>query len=217
MKGRLHSRACLFCYIYDNLLRMNKISGILLLFIVFNSCTLVRLLNTKSQDDESSEEIAAFLKKKKYSYDYSFENIDSTANLLLQADHRINDSSAQYSFIQLRVYDSLGSLYSGYSQCMGNFNKRIILDSLPPRKNPYPFLNKDLKFEAELDLINIDDETKRTIMKEAREYDYTFVVYWNIWTNYFSKHLLKDVSKAKKKYPDKVLVILVNTAIDKTP
>lgn len=67
----------------------------------------------------------------------------------------------------------------------------------------------------ELELINIDSETKINLIKNSKNYDYIFIVYWTIWTNYFSKHLLKEVSKIKDKYPEKVLVILVNTAKDK--
>ena len=98
---------------------------------------------------------------------------------------------------------------------MDSFNKNKIIDKLPPPKNTYPFLNTNLKLINEFDLINIDSTTKSKIINESRHYNYTFVVYWTIWTNYFSKHVLKKVSKIKNKEPNKVLVILVNTAKDK--
>ncbi len=53
------------------------------------------------------------------------------------------------------------------------------------------------------------------VTKASKGYSYTFVVYWTKWTNYFSKHLLKEVSRIKRQFPDKVLVILINTAKDK--
>ena len=194
---------------------MDKISYLIVLFILFSSCDTIRLLNISEENDESTEEISSFLKQKKFHYDYSFEVIDSTSFLLAQPNYRLDDSSLGYSLIQLRVYDSLGNLYSGYSQCMGSFNKNKIIDKLPPPKNTYPFLNTKLKLRNELNLINIDSETKLKVIKESRKHDYTFVVYWTIWTNYFSKHVLKEVSKIKIKEPDKILVILVNTAKDK--
>jgi hypothetical protein len=173
-------------------------------------------LNTSEQKNESKDEIDSFLTKRKYHFDYSFENIDSTSNLLTDEKYRINDSNVNYSYIQLRVYDSIGKFYSGYSQCMGDFNKRNFIDSFPPSKNTYPFLNNDLNFENELDLIYIDSTLTDGILKMSKTYDYTFVVYWNIWTNYFSKHVLREVSKMKRKHPNRVLVIFVNTAIEKS-
>ena len=199
-------------FFYFNIM---KLSIILFTLITFTSCDLVRLLNTSEQKDESANEIHSFLSKHKYKYDYSFENIDSTSNLLKTSKYRINNDSVKYSFIQLRIYSSNGKLYSGYSQCMGDFNNRKIIEGLPPSKNTHPFLNSLLEFNNELDLINISSETKSDIIDLASKYDYTFIVYWTIWTNYFSKHVLREVSKIKSKYPDKVLVILVNTSKDK--
>lgn len=193
-----------------------KLGFFIALLLTLNSCNLIRLLNTSEQKDESAEEIETFLSKKKYSFDYSFENIDSTSNLLSKEKYRLNDSNVNYSYIQLRIYDSTGNLYSGYSQCMGSFNKKKIIDSFPPSKNTFPFINKDLKFINELNLIKLDSLTKNRILTNYNEYDYVFVVYWTIWTQYFSKHVLKEVSKVKQRESEKILVILVNTAVKKS-
>ncbi len=192
-----------------------KLILLLLILITFNSCNLIRLINTSAENNESTEEINSFLSKRKYHYDYSFENIDSTSYLLADSKYRINDSNSRYSLIQLRIYNSDGDFYSGYSQCMGSFNERKIFDSFPPKKNNYPFLNTELKLVNELELINASTETKQKVFEKAKQYDYTFVVYWTIWTNYYSKHIMKEVSKIKKKEPDRVLVIFINTAKDK--
>lgn len=194
-----------------------KFGLIFLLLLTLNSCDLVRLLNTSKEQDESAEEINKFLSKHRYKYDYSFENIDSTSYLLKSPKHRINNDSTSYSYIQLRIYDSIGKLYSGYSQCMGNFNERKIIDSLPPTKNTYPFLNKELEFKDELDLIDISTETKLQVINDSQKYEYVFVVYWTMWTNYFSKHVLREVSKIKSTDSNKVLVIFINVAKEKTP
>ena len=173
-------------------------------------------MNTYEQKDESTEEMNAFLSKRKYHFDYSFRNIDSTALLLADETYRINDSNVNYSYIQMRIYDSIGEFYSGYSHCMGSFNKRKFIDSFPPSKNTYPFLNTDLNFENELDLIHMDSLTPSDVLEKSKKNDYTIVVYWTMWTNYFSKHVLHEVSKIKEKYPDEVFVMLVNTAIEKS-
>jgi len=193
-----------------------KTGIIFILLSLLSSCDLIRLLNTSEQKNESTEEINLFLKKKKYNYDFSFENIDSTSSLLTGSNYRLNDSNKKYSFIQLRIYDSTGYLYTGFSQCMGSFNEKKIIDRLPPLKNNYPFLNTKLRLEDELDLINIDSGSKLKLIEEFAEFDYVFVVYWTIWTKYFSKHVLKQVSKIKGKEPDKVLVLFVNTAKEKS-
>lgn len=185
---------------------------ILALSIVLSSCNLVRLINTTEENNETVEEIEEYLSKHKILYDYSLQNIDSTSHLLRQQKYRINDSSSVYSYIQLRIFDSEGNLYSGYSQCMGSFNEKHFIKELPPDRNEYPFINNDLIFENELDLVKINPESEGAILKEYKNYDYIFLVYWNIWTNYFSKHVLKEVSKIKEEYSDNVLVILVNTA-----
>jgi hypothetical protein len=164
------------------------------------------------ENDEKTEEINAFLKKHKYEFDYSFENTDSTAKLLRSPKYRINNDSLRYSYIQLRIYDSVGDLHSGYSICMGNFDQRKFIDSIPPSKNKHPFLNTSLKFENELDVIDITPETRNKVLKESGSYDYVFVVYYTIWSNYFSKHVLKEVSKVKARNRDKIMVILVNVA-----
>jgi hypothetical protein len=191
---------------------------VMLLFILFplNSCNLIRLLNTSKEENEDIEKIQKFLSKHNFTYDFIFENTDSTAYLLKDPKYRINNDSIKYSYIQLRIYDSKGDLYTGLSQCMGNFNKKFFLDSFPPSKNLYPFLNNNLKFINELDLINISEQTKKQVIEFSNSYDYTFVVYWTIWTNYFSKHVLREVSKIKRSYPSKVCIIFINTAKEKS-
>ena len=194
-----------------------KLSFFLLLLPLLFSCNLIRLLNTSEEKDEKTEEIHAFLKKHNYQFDYSFENTDSTAKLLRSPKYRVNNDSLRYSYIQLRIYDSMGTLYSGYSMCMGNFDKRKFIDSIPPAKNSYPFINTHLKFENELEVVDINPETKAKVLEESASYDYVFVVYYTIWSNYFSKHVLKEVSKAKARYRDKIMVIFVNVAKDLAP
>jgi len=192
-----------------------KNSYILLFVLAFTSCNLVRLISTSEQRNESKLEIRNYLEKNKINYDYSFQNIDSTSYLLKDEKYRINDSSSIYSYIQLRIFDSIGELYSGYSQCMGSFKNRRFINKLPPDKNNYPFINNDLLFENELDLVKINSDYRSEILKEYKNYKYIFVVYWNIWTSYFSRHVLKEVSRIKKRNSKDILVIVVNTAKEK--
>jgi hypothetical protein len=182
--------------------------------MILSSCGFIRLLNTSKEQDESNFEIERFLKKRKYLYDYSFQAIDSLDHLKKTEIYKINTLSDRVEYIQLRIYDSIGNLYTGFSQCMGDFNRKKIIDSFPVKQNTFPYLNKNLKFKNELNLINASDVIKQEILEKCEKKSYTFVVYYTIWTNYFSEHVLKEVSKIKANYDNTVLVLYVNTAKD---
>ncbi|MNY15727.1 hypothetical protein D3C86_1489550 [compost metagenome] len=195
---------------------MKRIIYLPVIILFFNSCTFFRVLKivTHEEKNESTEEVNSFLKKRGYRYDYSFENTDSTASLLKSDKYRLTDDSLRYAYIQLRVFHTKGDLYSGYSQCIGSFNKRQFIDSFPIKKNTYPFINENLTFENELDLVDIEPGIRQKVLSDSKKYKHIYVVYWNIWTGYYSKQVLKEVSKVKAKHPDEVLVILVNLIKD---
>ncbi len=163
-------------------------------------------------NDESTKEVNRFIKN--YKYDYSLFADDSKSSMQKTKIYGINNDTTKYSYIQLRIYNRDGSLYSAYSQCMGDFNKRNFVDSFPLKKNDYPFINMQLKFKNEMDLLSLSSETKEQILDESQKYKYTYLVYYAIWTNSLSKHVLKEVSKIKSKHPNDALVILVNLARD---
>lgn len=181
--------------------------------ILFSACNLVKLLLVSEERNESKEEISQFLIRNNFKYDFSFELCDSLAKNLSSPRYRINEmDSMGYSYIQLRIFDSRGEFYTSYSQCLGSFDRRNFIRTLPVKKNNHPHLNKELKLVNEFEILDLDDESKDLISNHTRKFDLTFVVYWTIWTNHFSKRVLRQVSKIKKKYPDKVCVILVNSA-----
>jgi hypothetical protein len=166
----------------------------------------------KDSNDESTIEVNRYLKH--YKYDYSLFADDTKSWMQKTKTYGINNDTSKYSYIQLRIFNRDGSLHSAYSQCMGDFNSRNFVDSFPLKKNDYPFVNTQLKFKNELDLLLLNSETKEQILVKSEKYNYTYVVYYTIWTSYFSKHVLKEVSKIKKKHPNEALVILVNMARD---
>jgi hypothetical protein len=105
---------------------------LLFLILTFSSCNLIRILHMSERNDESKEEVDRFLKK--YNYDFSLFADDSKSYLHKTKIHGINDDTTKYSYIQLRIYNRDGSLYSAYSQCMGDFNSRNFMDSFPLKK-----------------------------------------------------------------------------------
>jgi hypothetical protein len=164
-------------------------------------------------NDESISEVNRFIKK--YKYDYSLFEDDTKSWMQKTKMYGINNDTTKYSYVQLRIYNRDGSLYSAYSQCMGDFNKRNFVDSFPLKRNDYPFINKQLKFKNEMDLLDLSSEGKEQILKQSENYKFTYVIYYAIWTNYPSEHVLKEVSKIKSKNPNDVMVVLVNLARDK--
>jgi hypothetical protein len=164
-------------------------------------------------NDESTIEVNRYLKK--YKYDYSLFADDSKSWMQKTKMYGINNDTTKYSYVQLRIYNRDGSLYSAFSQCMGDFNKRDFVDSFPLKRNDYPFINEQLKLKNEMDLLDLSSERKEQILSRSGNYKFTYVVYYAIWTSYLSKHVLKEVSKIKSKNPNDVMVVLVNLARDK--
>ena len=73
--------------------------------------------------------------------------------------------------------------------------------------------NRSLKFENELLLLDLNEEVKNDILFKNSQKKFTFVVYWNIWSNHFSKVILKNLKKYLTKFQmqENSLIILVNT------
>lgn len=197
-----------------------KIAAVLVLFSFFlSSCTITRLLSVyrAGEPNETELEVQSFLVQKKFRYDYSLMMDDSLVDLLTTPRYRINHlEDDKFSVIQLRIYDSLGLLYSAYSQCMGDFEDKQLLQSFPPLKNNYPYLNHLLYFDNELNVLLADDRLKCELKEESTNHKYTYVVYYTMWTQYFSRRVLKAVSRLKKQHDDDILVLFVNVAYEKT-
>jgi len=199
----------------------------LLLFIVtilfLNSCgtvkpiDLIRLMNLGEENNETIEEANKYLDKKNIKHDESILLNDEMFGKNTPNKCKIDTALKGSSYIQVRIFDSTGNLYTAYTQCMGSFMENNFLNGFPPNKNNYPFFNKSLNFITNLDLMAISNKKKEEFILNNKSHSYTLVVYWNIWTKSFSKKVLKKVSKYKKKYGDKVYVILCNSAKDVKP
>jgi len=179
-------------------------------------------MQTDFPKNESNEEIDKYLIENKFqSHQYSFLLIDSLSYLLSTERHSLNtyklENGGKSSAIQLRIYDDKGDFYNGYEQCYGSLKRLNILDSNPPRIIPRFPNNQNLKFEHEFELWEIDDAIKRKIIAESKTHTYTFVLYWNIWSNYYSKVLFKEIAKYIEKHQTddfSILFIIVNNAYD---
>ena len=185
-----------------------------------NSCGFVRLLGTTDQLDETEQEATEYLKSNGYSYDYAFMMTDSLWYLLNSDSLVLNlykhARGVNASPIQLRVFDRNGKFVTAYSQCYAGFKQRNILETYPPKVFDWWPSNPNLIFSNELKIMDINDAEKSILLDRIHKYDYTMVLYWNIWSNYFSKVVLKEASKYREEHNsngESVQLILVNTAI----
>lgn len=202
---------------------MKKLLIFILLVLVFSSCNTLRMiddfimsLSVEKQSDETPSEVAGYLKKYDFIYDYSLFQIDSiTIKTMNKSKHNLNPYSKNVSAIQLRIYDKYGNLYTGFTQCMNSFVRNKFLgNDYPPHENEYD-INETLELESEYELWNCSDDLLSKIKEDASKSEYTFVVYWNIWTQGLSRNVLREVTRYKKKFSDKdILVVLVNNASD---
>jgi hypothetical protein len=175
-------------------------------------------MGTKSTVDKSKLEVENYLVKNKVGFqDYNLFIKDELIDSLSSKKHAVNlwqfEHGVEQSTIQLRIYDSLGVLVNGYVQCYGEFKRLNILSEKPFKTFSHLPTNFDLRFRDNLDLWNISESDRQAILVKASKKKFTFVVYWNIWSNYYSKIILKKLKKYLKEFQMKndVLIILVNT------
>ncbi len=188
---------------------------ILLLLLSLYSCDIIHLLMVKERKNESKLEVEEFLNRKHYKFDQSVLLNDSLHWLRKTDDYVFSKTSKLASAIELRIFDSIGVYHTSFSTCHGDFTKKGYLTSLPIAKNnQHDYINQTLSLKKELVLFDMDECDKEIIEQKSKNYQYTIVVYYTIWTNHFSERVLKEVSKFKKHNPNKVYVVLCNVATD---
>lgn len=182
------------------------------------SCDFFRYMSTKDPVARSESEVNEFLQKQKFDhYDFSFllppEYIDSLSVERHALDLRKLSSKIEQSTIQLRIYDVHGRFVNGYAQCYGNMNRINILAEKEFRYFKQLPNNPDLHFKNEIHLWNLPEETEEIVVQHAKNKKYTFVIYWNIWSNHYSKIIMKNLKKYIQRFDmtDDSLIILVNT------
>lgn len=198
-----------------------KIVFLFTTLLLSSSCSFIHYMGTKEVVDKSKSDIDHYLLQNKVLYsDYNLLLKDELIDSLSTKKHAVNlwqyEHGTKQSTIQLRIYDSVGKLVNAYVQCYGEFKKLNILAEKPFKT----FSNiplADLQFNDNLELWSLTESEVQEILTKASEKKYTFVIYWNIWSNYYSRVMLKELRKYLKKYQmkDEVLIILVNTDFSK--
>jgi len=192
---------------------------IILIYLLFSqSCTFIRYINTHEIVPKSEVEIVNYLIKNKVScYDYAFSLPVSKIDSFSKKNHALDlwklNRDEEQSTIQIRIYDSLGLLINGYTQCYGNMVKLNIFSEKETKQFAWLPNNYSLRFENELQLLSICKDKQDEILLKSSQKKYTIVVFWNIWSNYFSRIMLTKLKQYILKYrmDDNLLIILINT------
>ncbi len=179
-------------------------------------------MGTKKTVDKNRFEISTYLNENNilrfdYSFQFNEEMLDSFSTLKYSLDTVKFQRQITQSEIQIRIFDSLGRFVNGHCQCYGNFKRLNILKTKDLTFFSQLPNNKSLNFSNEFNLWKINPCDREEIRKNTLSKKYTMVVYWNIWSNHFSKVMLKEVEKYRKKFDptgSNTLIILVNTDRD---
>lgn len=197
-----------------------KVNGTIFLLSIFviQSCGFVHYMGTKDVVQKNEFEINNYLEQKNVSfYDYSFVLSKENIALLDSSEHVLDlwkyEKGVEQSTIQLRIYDSIGQFVNGYAQCYGDMNRINILSSENFKQFEQFPNNYSLIFSNELKLWNLTQQQQQTIVEQSSNKTYTFVIYWNIWSNHYSKIIFKNLDRYLNKYKMKQnsFIILINT------
>jgi hypothetical protein len=175
-------------------------------------------MGTKGVADKSETDVNDYLKDNGFLfYDFSFllpkENIDSLSFINHTLDLWKYEKEVKQSTIQIRVYDSIGRLINGYAQCYGEMNKVNILSEEKFKYFKQFPNNYSLIFFNELNIWGIPVSQQSLIKEQSSRKRYTFVIYYNIWSNYYSKVMFRNLRKYLNKYGMRgnSLIIFINT------
>lgn len=191
----------------------------MLFIIIFNnsSCGFINYMNTKARVDKSKDEIKAYLNKINFNtYNYSLQMKPYFLDKLAEEKHVLDlyklKRNSEQSSMQIRVFNADGHLITGYAQCYGNLNLINILKKRNFVKYDKLYNNYELEYKDEFDLFVINEEIKNKIISESVGKN-RIVIYWSIWSNHYSKIMLKKTKKYIKKFDPEMtntIVIIVN-------
>lgn len=198
-------------------MKANKMIFLLSMFAL-QSCGFIHYMGTKDIVQKNEFEVNKYLEQKNVSfYDYSFVLSKENIALLNSSEHVLDlwkyEKGVEQSTIQLRIYDSNGQLVNGYAQCYGDMNRINILSSENFKQFERFPNNYNLLFSNELNLFNLTQQQQQTILEQSSLKKYTFVIYWNIWSNHYSTVIFKHLDRYMNNYEMKQnsVIILANT------
>ena len=190
---------------------------LILSFLSLGSCNLVHYLGTKAPEFKSQSEVESYLQQQMVAYDHLLLLGEAQAYLLDQPYFALNlwklEQGVAQSTIQVRIFNSQGILVNAYSQCYGNLERVNIFESKDfTCFDQFPN-NYALTLGNELNHLIPNPLQSKAILEQSKSVQYTLMVYWNIWSNHYSRIILKKLNHYLTKYDMKknCQIILINT------
>ena len=193
---------------------------LLFLSTFLSSCSFIHYMNTKEKLAKSESEISEYLDAIYFkTFNYSIQIKSNYLEELEKEKHFLDlnkkENNIEQSTMQIRVYDSTGNLVTAYTQCYGNLNRINILEKKDFVKYGRFPNNYKLRYEDESELLNITSDEKNKLINASSKKN-RIVIYWNIWSNYYSKIMLRKTKKYVKKFDpemNETFILLLNNDI----
>lgn len=196
---------------------MKKLILLSMIILFLQSCSLLHFFSVSEKNNEQIEEINSYLLNLSVDTTYSFKinplYVDSLSTQKFAINTYKLKNKVPASPVQLRMYNNKGEFLFGWEQCFGDLQRLGILDSLPFKNIEHLPINRQLSFDNDLEIINNTNDYKELLIKQNKIYDFTIIVYWTIWTGWYSKSTFKQINEYLKKHPDYTfLIIKINTS-----
>jgi len=190
---------------------------LIFLSITFTSCAFIvtTIMGLHNPSHKSNSQIDHAIVKlhipneNTFVLDTSFENFS-----VEEAQYNGAASHDHLQPLQVSVYDSKGKLISFHINCYANglfnlnWNSEERFNYFPP-KTAAP-LDSSISRSKNISMIR-DYKTGLLLTDNFREYDYLFIVYWNLFMKKQSKRLIKFIEKYRTLHADqKIKIIYVN-------
>jgi hypothetical protein len=178
-----------------------------LLLLGLGSCGKLYLrmkYDVRSFKPRSTTELLAYLEKHAIQYDRLYR-ISETAFELQSASSYKPDWKEGLRPVQMRAFDSTGTMIMQWAICEGFLDSMNTLQSFPP-VNMGPFLPRSLAD----DLLQYADQSGNVPdTSDLPPHDLCLVVYWSRALGELSLGSVRPVMEYRQRYPEKRIIVLL--------
>jgi hypothetical protein len=199
-----------------NLIRKKLMLFAMAVAISFTGCSLAHYLSIGKRSVETASGYDRFLCDLKADTGFSFQlkagyldSLSTSRNFCLNL-YKF-DRGAAASMVQIRMYDRLGRLASGWEHCYSDLWHYDLFDSVPMRRIRHHPTNYDLTLLNDLGMISMDSATRQKTLSEIRSHDYTILLLYSVSMGWYSKDAIKKCSRYVK-HNTGIAMIFCNTS-----
>ena len=109
------------------------------------------------------------------------------------------------------MYNKDGNLIMGWENCYGDLKHFNLFDSVPIKTINYLPNNYEIKFQNDLNLIEIDANMKPELYQYIKNHEYSIILFYSKWAGWYSKDAIKKVTRYVQKNSN-IALIYLNTA-----